>query len=440
MAWRDNFRPASFRDVPFKVEAADSEVGRRSVTFEFPGRDEPYTTDLGRGARRYQLEAYVIGPNYMADRDALRVAFETPGPGRLVHPYWGPLEVAIEGRVRMRESSAEGGMCRFSVSLVEAGAEVRSPAVVPDHAAAVTVAAAVVQRESEADFASSWSIVAAPASTIAAATALVGTAASTVRSVVGRVQAVMSTVAAIGEAVSSFEQSISELIALPRELASSLADIYASVCTDIANIDDAIDAALGASTASARGDLIASLAAAGGPLSYETRISLLQSALGDLTSWTTTLPAPPTTTPERRRQAGNRAAFVRLVNTGAVLGTARAAALPGLEYRDSSQAITLRAALVAAIEGLTADEGMTDALFAALLDLQAAVYRYLTLVAAARPSLVEYTPAVTEPALVTAYRLYADPMRDLEIVARNPTIRHPGFVAGGTAIQVVSDA
>jgi prophage DNA circulation protein len=48
---------------------------------------------------------------------------------------------------------------------------------------------------------------------------------------------------------------------------------------------------------------------------------------------------------------------------------------------------------------------------------------------------------VTQPALVLAQRLYGDPAsveaRAAEIVARNK-VRHPGFVPGGVALQVLS--
>jgi len=52
--------------------------------------------------------------------------------------------------------------------------------------------------------------------------------------------------------------------------------------------------------------------------------------------------------------------------------------------------------------------------------------------------LYAYTPAQTEPALVIAQRLYGDPTRAGEIVARNAVI-HPLFVPGGQALEVLGD-
>lgn len=34
MAWKDQLRPASFRDVPFQVESDDMAAGRRVQIFE----------------------------------------------------------------------------------------------------------------------------------------------------------------------------------------------------------------------------------------------------------------------------------------------------------------------------------------------------------------------------------------------------------------------
>ena len=50
---------ASFRGVPFFVESSDISAGRRTVTHQYPQRDEPFTEDLGRAAREYELSAFV---------------------------------------------------------------------------------------------------------------------------------------------------------------------------------------------------------------------------------------------------------------------------------------------------------------------------------------------------------------------------------------------
>lgn len=120
-AWRSSLRTASFRGVQFKVSSADREAGRRTVTHEFLGRDEPYVEDLGRKARTFSVEGYVLGPDYMPARDALLAACEEQGPGRLVLPWSDEVTVQLTA-CRVKESQAEGGMATFSLQFTEAGA------------------------------------------------------------------------------------------------------------------------------------------------------------------------------------------------------------------------------------------------------------------------------------------------------------------------------
>lgn len=121
MDWKNRVHPASFRGVPFQVEGDEGTFGRRVQTHEYPNRDKPYTEDLGRATRRFQIRAYLVGDDYLTQRDRLIVAIETPGPGTLVYPYYGELSVCMEGDVRMSHSGREGRLCRVSFSVVEAG-------------------------------------------------------------------------------------------------------------------------------------------------------------------------------------------------------------------------------------------------------------------------------------------------------------------------------
>lgn len=82
------------------------------------------------------MEAFVLGPDYMKDRDALIDALETPGAGQLVHPYYGSLVVTVSSDIDVSETSQQGGMARISATFVEAG-ELNAPEVTEDTVAAV---------------------------------------------------------------------------------------------------------------------------------------------------------------------------------------------------------------------------------------------------------------------------------------------------------------
>lgn len=119
MSWRDELRPASFRGVPFETRGMHELTGgRRRVVHEYPQRDEPSLEDMGRKARSRKITAFVIGPDYMAGRDALITALEEEGSGELILPFGGRLKVGI-GDFTMRESTEFGGMAEFSIDVTE---------------------------------------------------------------------------------------------------------------------------------------------------------------------------------------------------------------------------------------------------------------------------------------------------------------------------------
>ncbi|MDO4560820.1 MAG: DNA circularization N-terminal domain-containing protein [bacterium] len=156
MSWKDNLRDASFRGVSFFVPSHELQGGRRLVTHEYPLRDEPYTEDMGLKARRYGVEAYVVGDDYMSARDSLVEALNKGGEGELIHPYLGTLTVQCESYT-MSEASEEGRMARFSIQFVESG-ESKYPSESKDREAAVDMAAGTLDGAAAELFAENFSV------------------------------------------------------------------------------------------------------------------------------------------------------------------------------------------------------------------------------------------------------------------------------------------
>ena len=96
-------------------------AGRRLAKFEFPDSDQVAVQDFGRGIKTYKLEIYVAGDDYMTQRDALETALDAGGPGTLVHPCKGPLQVYAEHPCTLKELSEKGRAAYFECSFVEAG-------------------------------------------------------------------------------------------------------------------------------------------------------------------------------------------------------------------------------------------------------------------------------------------------------------------------------
>ncbi|WP_312584960.1 DNA circularization N-terminal domain-containing protein [Atlantibacter sp.] len=121
MSWKDRLQDASFRGVPFKVEDESSPVGRRVETHEYPNRDKPYTEDIGKITSRPSFSAYVVGDDCFDQRDRLIEALNKPGPGTLIHPTYGEMNVCVDGEIRVSTTKNEGRMVRFDLKFVEAG-------------------------------------------------------------------------------------------------------------------------------------------------------------------------------------------------------------------------------------------------------------------------------------------------------------------------------
>jgi len=120
MAWLDNYRQAKFRGISFFVPSSETAGGRRGAIFEFPKRDTPFIEDMGRKARKFSIDAIIVGDDYMQIRNDLIQALEKKGSGKLVHPYLGTLDVFCTD-YSFRETSNEGRMVSFTISFAESG-------------------------------------------------------------------------------------------------------------------------------------------------------------------------------------------------------------------------------------------------------------------------------------------------------------------------------
>ncbi len=90
------------------VREQSAEGGRRLVSHQYPGRDTPWTEDLGRALRQLTLEMHITGSNYISGRDALLAALEQSGAGELVHPWFGRMQVHCQ-QYTLRENTQAGG-------------------------------------------------------------------------------------------------------------------------------------------------------------------------------------------------------------------------------------------------------------------------------------------------------------------------------------------
>lgn len=112
-------RSASFRGVPFGVFDASDQRGRNVAIHEFPLRDKVYVEDMGPAKRTINLNAFVLGDDFASKRDALIGALEEEGPGTLVHPWMGTMNVALAAPAEITHNSDSLRIALFSLSFVE---------------------------------------------------------------------------------------------------------------------------------------------------------------------------------------------------------------------------------------------------------------------------------------------------------------------------------
>ena len=116
----EELRDASFRGVPFYFVDVEGNSGRRAIPHAYPKKEVGWTEDHGAVLTQQQINGIVLGSDYQAQFNRLLAALNTPGPGELVHPWFGVQRVQA-GKVTHKLSTEEGGIAYISFEVFEAG-------------------------------------------------------------------------------------------------------------------------------------------------------------------------------------------------------------------------------------------------------------------------------------------------------------------------------
>ena len=413
MSWREQYQPGRYRNAVFYTERSGRQGGRRLALHEYPGRDIPFAEDLGRRARRFELELFVLGDDYMILRDKLLAALEAKGPATLQHPYYGACQASVE-QYRITESTANGGLATCSVTFIETG-RATYPTARADTQARVQARANEAEARAEAAFAESFSVDKQPAFVAEAATDILtrlSEALGTIKDGFPRIPAeagdYLNRLNTLSAEAASLIQKPASLAGRINGLVSGLGGLATEPQAAIAGLRRLFDFGSAPNSPPLEG--------------WQAK-----------PDGVVELPAVPDTTPTRRRQAKNQTALVDLIRQAALIG----AAGQGRRVRFASQQAAL------AMRDLLAEEfdrqmmRANDQTYLALQALRAAVVIDLNTRQAGLKRVISYTPAATLPALALAHRLYGDARKEADIVRRNQT-PHPGFIPGGQALEVLA--
>ncbi|WP_078000346.1 DNA circularization protein [Edwardsiella tarda] len=116
----ESLREASFRNVTFFLVENEGTSGRRAIPRAYPKKNVGWTEDNGAVLTQQQINGKLLGKHYQKQLEALLQALNTPGPGELVHPWFGIQKVQV-GKVTSRLSTEEGGIAYISFEVFEAG-------------------------------------------------------------------------------------------------------------------------------------------------------------------------------------------------------------------------------------------------------------------------------------------------------------------------------
>jgi len=399
MAWNDSLLPASFRGVPFFYEDTKRHGGRRLVEHEFPQRDDPYVEDLGRRKKEHHICGYVLGDDYIEQRAALETALDDAEYGTLIHPYRGALKVNIRTWLS-QEVRDEGRMARFEIDCVETGSD-------PSPLSAIFTSGDSLNSSDDSldqlvvSFDDDW---------------IVGAG---------------GTVAAASDLLDQLDDAFETLITWPDIDTDALAPIVAGL-SDLATDAVAVATAITGFFAGYADAALATQVAVDQTLSSRGAQPLADPTYGlaTMAGWGATL-APPDAT-----QSGlNQQALVALISGSAVLALGRIYAQT--KFAAQEDADMARDQLASLIDGLatSAADGGDDRGFLSWQSYYQSAVDDLTTRAKQAPSTLSFTIGIAMPALALAQRLYQDPSRGDELVARNDA-PHPLFVP--PAIQALT--
>lgn len=394
MAFADRLLPASFRGVPFGVREISDESGRRVALHEYPGRSTPFAEDLGRAPRRNTVQGFLVGDDVLQQAQRLREAFETSGPGRLVHPWIGTLEVTVE-RLRTRWNR-EHRTCEIEFEVIEAGEQI-FPASIPDAASSAAKVADATKASSILAFLSGIYDDALDVADFVRGglDTGIGYAVTALRAL---------TVAKRTDPAGEFIGGV--------ELLGRLAGGFALGSSDPDEFTLVLRRTVEAAPA-ARG---------GGVDGLRALEQLAATPLPEVTALST----------QGKRADENARAVVALLRELSLAELVRAAA--ARRWDSYEEAVAWRARILALLEAQldAAGDDAFEALRALIAELLSSVppaYEEL-------PQLVEVTPTRTTAAAVIAYEIFGS-AEQADAIAQRNRVRHPAFVPGGAPIAVL---
>lgn len=397
MTWRATVLPGSWRGVPFEVESHEHSGGRRGPLHEYALRDNPWFEDMGRKARSFTVDAFVVGENYHLTRQAMLDACEQPGPGVLVHPYLGTRTVVCTD-FRLSERIGEGRMCRFSLTFVEAGQQL-FPSGFTDFPYQVGNLAGLASLAAVGDFVANYQAAGLPGYVF---DSVAGVAGRFIDSLTGFTGA-----ESVIRFAGAYLDDLQGLMRSPQDFGTRTAGL----------VETLRDSAMASPRDTAGASLVQPQLAQLSAFSAADEVGRVNQI-----------------TPTRVAEAGNMSAFAALVRNTALAAEART--VPALTFDSYDAATSYSRGFVNRVDDVLLG-GASEQAELPFTQMAALITNDLSTRAGALPRLQRITLQDTRPSLVLANDLYGDATRSTDITARN-AVRNPSFMPTGRPLEVLN--
>lgn len=416
---------ASFRGVKFHVDTDERDGGRRGPDHEFPGKDQGYPEDTGKKMEGYAFNGYIGRRPGQADPidqvNNLIDALNREGPGELVHPIFGTVQVQLR---TWRKSGSKNllGIHTFTMSFKEAS-DPTYPTATRSAAAGMPGAASSAHRTAAGLFNRRFAVAGKYDYLRNRAVDRLG--------ILGDGYHALAALNAIPVDITSLLQiAVDILLSIIRDgesdfanaivaLPMAVTDYYETPWRHKRNMDGTY-----------RGG---NSMTGGGPISPVAVTAL--SKMFDAGEVAENLSIRQYSASSRTEQQ-NADALAAYGRQTAIIEAARIA--PFINWRTLDDAEHYRDRIADALD-YEAEITDDDEVYRAFSAMRVLVIQSVTPDDGSLPRLVDYVPARTMPSLVLAYRLYGAADKADDIASIN-SIRHPGFIAGAETVRVLSDA
>ena len=396
-SWLENFRPASFRGIPFFILSSSLSAGRRVALHEFPNRNTSFPEDMGKVSTVYQIEGHIVGDDYFERKDNLVRAMEQESFGELVHPYYGTLQVQ-PGIFTVNENTRDGRTATFSMQFFKAEFN-EFPTEDIDKTSTVFSRTAATIDSSIQDFNSKFSTERTPADLVRSARAKVQQLTRLIRSSVDGVTTLANNTADLFVEIDNLDNDVDELLSSPAFLADRINNSFMFMFESIESIPD-------------------------------KALQLLRYREIDVGDFDI-----PLTTTLRIQENINRNSMNFFIKTLALSYLARAAVT---EVFDSIDSATARRNEVRDFIEELLNETDNDDLFQSLVQLNAAIVSAIPDEDVVLPNIKTLDTVVTTNSLVLNYQIYGNLDGESDIISRN-LIKNPAFILGQTEIEYIED-